>query len=373
MRVEGQLSRAAAYVWEHVGRRSLPHEEFGLRAPKGPPDKAEAGPKGPRQPVEVVTGKVGANIVSSPMFKHERTDRPSRLEAEGICRTLALGKAYMLPHSSPGVASLLLKPTFGVPGIDLNRGGRKPLIEAARPCRRSDERSLNGQEPFGWAPDGPKPLSAVVDRRPSTGAISGLGPSMDWCSPSALAAPTLRVIPFSRPEQARPSQRISHELHQHKPPSAAGVLERGENESSVLRQRWASSRCWHWLFRRALPMMAVKTSAVRSSCFTWVAYCMPPVPPSVVLLQVKSPRHLGVGLIWRASCKMPVVPPGAAHDIVRQLVEVRVSCSRSFLVTQWSEAPVCRVCYELPGAMGMPGRCEASVANGCARVGDITL
>ena len=163
MRVEGQLSRAAAYVREHVGRRSPPHEEFGLRAPKGPPDKAEAGPKGPRQPVEVVTGKVGANIVSSPMFKHERTDRPSRLEAEGICRTLAPGKAYMLPHSSPGVASLLLKPTFGVSGIDLKRGGRKPPIEAARPCRRSDERSLNGQEPFGWAPDGPEPPSAVVD------------------------------------------------------------------------------------------------------------------------------------------------------------------------------------------------------------------
>ena len=196
---------------------------------------------------------------------------------------------------------------------------------------------------------------------------------MDWCSPSALAAPTLCVIPFSRPEQARPSQRISHELHQHKPPSAAGILERGENELLVLRQRWASSRCWHWLFHRALPMMAIKTSTVRSSCFTWVAYCMPPVPPSVVLPQVKSPRHLGVGLVWRARYKMPVVPSGAAHDIVRQLVEVRASCSRSFLVTQWSEAPVCRARYELLGTMGMPGRCETSVANGCARVGDITL
>ena len=361
--VGGPLARAAAYIQERVNRRSPPCEEFGSQALKGPPDKAEAGPKGPRQPVEVVIGEVGANIVSSPMFKHERADRPSRLEAEGICRTPAPGKAYMPPHSSPRVAPLLLKLTFGVPRIDLKRGGRKPFTEAARPCQRSDEHSFNGREPFGWAPDGPKPLRAVVDQWPSTGAISGLGPSMEWCSPSALAAPTLRVIPFSRPEQAWPFQRVSHELHQHKPPSAAGILERGENKLSVLRQRWASSRCWHWLFRRALPMMAIKTSAVRSSCIAWVAYCMPPVPPSVVLPQVKSPCHLCVGLIWRARYKMPVVPPGAAHDIVRQWVEARVSCYRSFLVIQRSEVHICQVRCEQLNTLNTPRRYGVSTVN----------
>ncbi|KAF8694524.1 hypothetical protein AX14_002019 [Amanita brunnescens Koide BX004] len=40
--VAGQLARAAAYIQERVNRRSPPCEEFGSRAPKGPPDRIEA-------------------------------------------------------------------------------------------------------------------------------------------------------------------------------------------------------------------------------------------------------------------------------------------------------------------------------------------
>ena len=91
---------------------------------------------------------------------------------------------------------------------------------------------------------------------------------------------------------------------------------------------------------------------------------MPPVCSPIALLEVGS-----------IALSMPAVPLGSAHGIVivGRLANANAPCSRSFLVTQWSEAPICHARYELPGAMGMPGRCEASVANGCARVGDITL
>ncbi|KAF8639017.1 hypothetical protein AX14_010135 [Amanita brunnescens Koide BX004] len=63
MRVERQLSRAAAYIQERINRRSPPCEEFGCRAPRGPPDKAKADPGAPQQPANVVAKEAGASAL----------------------------------------------------------------------------------------------------------------------------------------------------------------------------------------------------------------------------------------------------------------------------------------------------------------------
>lgn len=65
---------------------------------------------------------------------------------------------------------------------------------------------------------------------------------------------------------------------------------------------------------------------------------------------------------------MPVVPPDAAHDIVRQSMNANVPHSRSRLVIRWSEAPAWKVCYKLPDAVVVPRRCEGSIVSENAHV-----
>ena len=283
----GQLERAASYIRERINRCSLISEKFGRRAPGKPPDEvAETVTEAPRQPVDVVAEESRASVVSSPMLKHERADRPSWLEAEGICQTLALGKAYIPPHSSPGVTPLL--PTFDVPGIDIKRGGRKLFTEAAHPNRHSDEHSSSGWEPVGWAPDGPKPPNAAGVLERGDRHFVGIKAILSLCASSALAVP---------------------------PGAAHDIL--GQSTSAD-----APRSC-------SFPVTC--QLADESRRYEAAHHTLPVLPP-VVLLWVGSRRHLNIGLVWRAHYKMPYAQGTSRqcyNDIVNKNGYINTSAGRS--------------------------------------------
>ncbi|KAF8684003.1 hypothetical protein AX14_004173 [Amanita brunnescens Koide BX004] len=124
----GQLARAVAYMRECISGRSPGCDEFSRQAPEEPLDKAEAGPEGPQLPIDVVAKEIGASVLSSPVLTHGHVDKPSRLDAEGVCRRLVPGRAHVPSHLSPGAVSLLLRLMFGVPGMGEKGEGRRACV-----------------------------------------------------------------------------------------------------------------------------------------------------------------------------------------------------------------------------------------------------
>ena len=93
------------------------------------------------------------------------------------------------------------------------------------------------------------------------------------------------------------------------------------------------------------------TSAMRCSHLPGATIMLPVLSPVVLL-------RLGI-----VTLSMPAVPPGAAHDIMRQWVEARASCYRSFLVIQQSEVHICQVRCEQLSTLNAPRRYGVSTVN----------
>ena len=145
----GQLASTAKYIRERINGHSPVCKEFNSRAPKGPPDKAEAGPEGPRLPVDVIAKEIGAGILSSPVLTHEHIDKPSRLDAEGVRRRLVQGRARVPSRLSPGAVSAPLRLTFGVPGMGEKGEGQRACVAV---ISKISERRAAARVPKGTVP-----------------------------------------------------------------------------------------------------------------------------------------------------------------------------------------------------------------------------
>ena len=328
----GQPEGVTGHNLEHVGRCSPASEESVCWIPKGLPDKAEAGPEGPRQPINVITEGLGASVSSLPPFGYESVERPS--------------------YSWPKTAPLLHELSFG---------------------------TLN-PFPLVVCPACPGPAS------PSQWTSSGLC----WHSLSNAAGITGRdkghIVGVSETMNV-----IGHSLS----PGAAVILP-APLVVFPLRAPLPVVFPWLGVVKLSTPAVTPGATADARECVRGrspaseeFGYQAPRGPPDKAKAGLGAPRQpanvvaeeVGVSAL-RLLVLLPqldiitlsvlVVVPSATHDIVGQLVDTNVPHSRSFLVVQRSGSPVYRASYRPPNTVGTPRRSEMSTVDKSACMSTIS-
>ncbi|KAF8332546.1 hypothetical protein F5887DRAFT_1080692 [Amanita rubescens] len=282
---EGQLARAAAYIQEHIKRRSSAPDEFPRYGSKEPPDKR----------MEIASTAIESRRLETDVVR-------ARLEARTMltlppCRT----KGVKLSHSSPEATLELPDSSLGTSVTD---GQDLKPRQAVKAVRCADERLKTEESVLEesvmpaprvikseWAPEG-QPVSWAVSKIETRSACLR--------SPVTSAALTPFAPLPAFLSQALPSSLLSPEL--------SGFLMKSPGEGDC---KWRPIKAAN---SPNNPGVGMQSPESKTSVLTLVS------KPNIA--GVPSPRFLSDEHKWRACCKPPNTVASAQRRLFAIVIEL---------------------------------------------------